>query len=144
MAEFIIYTKEIKNNIKKHSSYLEKNIIEWSLIKKVFSGEIEFLTQNLADNVNSVGDSRLTSLRNLKFILLKSLENIKINDVIKQSEKFAELSNESENGNWPPHLHFQVMKDMEGKFGDYPGVCSIYEIDKYSANCLNPKYILSI
>ena len=75
---------------------------------------------------------------------LKSLENIKVNDVIKQSEKFAELGNESENGNWPPHLHFQIINDIEGKFGDYPGVCSFKEIDKYSANCINPKYILGI
>jgi len=54
------------------------------------------------------------------------------------------LGNESENGNWPPHLHFQIINDIEGKFGDYPGVCSFKEIDKYSANCINPKYILGI
>jgi len=33
---------------------------------------------------------------------------------------------------------------IEGNFGDYPGVCSIKETDKYYANCLNPKYILGI
>ncbi len=70
MAELIIYKNEIKNNIKKLSSYFEKNNIEWSLVTKVFSGDIEFLnhilTDDVIENINSVGDSRLTSLRNLK------------------------------------------------------------------------------
>lgn len=43
MAELVIHTKEIKNNIKKLSSYFKKRNIEWSLITKVFSGDIEFL-----------------------------------------------------------------------------------------------------
>ena len=32
-----------------------------------------------------------------------------------------------ENGNWPPHLHFQVIRDMRLYKGDYPGVCKLSE-----------------
>ena len=49
-----------------------------------------------------------------------------------------------ENGNWPPHLHFQVIKDMHGYKGDYPGVCRFSEHDKYLANCPDPDLILNM
>lgn len=70
MAELIIHTDKIKNNIKKLSAYCEEKGVEWSLITKVFSGDKEFLknilTADVIEKINSVGDSRLTSLKNLK------------------------------------------------------------------------------
>ncbi len=49
-----------------------------------------------------------------------------------------------ENGNWPPHLHFQIIKEMNEYAGDYPGVCSADEAEKYLANCSNPDIILNM
>lgn len=49
-----------------------------------------------------------------------------------------------ENGNWPPHLHFQVIKDMRTYKGDYPGVCKVSEQKKYLANCPDPDLILNM
>ena len=49
-----------------------------------------------------------------------------------------------ENGNWPPHLHFQIIEDMELKEGDYPGVCTSANREKYLANCPNPDLILTL
>ena len=70
MAELIIQTEKIKNNIKFLSKFFDKHNIHWSLITKVFSGDKEFLKNVLTDDViekiDSVGDSRLTSLKNLK------------------------------------------------------------------------------
>lgn len=70
MAELIIHTEEIKNNIKKLSRFFKEHHIEWSLITKVFSGDIDFLknilTQDTIEDIGSIGDSRLTSLKNLK------------------------------------------------------------------------------
>lgn len=43
-----------------------------------------------------------------------------------------------ENGNWPPHLHFQLIKDLDGHWGDYPGVCREEDLPYYQANCPNP------
>ena len=72
MAELIIQTEKIKNNIKYLSDYFDEHGIYWSLITKVFSGDKEFLDQILTEDVinkiNSVGDSRLTSLKNLKAV----------------------------------------------------------------------------
>lgn len=70
MAELIIQTEKIKNNIKFLSNYFDKRDIKWSLITKVFSGDKEFLknvlTLDVIEKINSVGDSRLTSIKNLK------------------------------------------------------------------------------
>ena len=49
-----------------------------------------------------------------------------------------------ENGHWPPHLHFQVILDMQLKQGDYPGVCKFSEREKYLANCPDPDTILQL
>jgi murein DD-endopeptidase MepM/ murein hydrolase activator NlpD len=49
-----------------------------------------------------------------------------------------------ENGHWPPHLHFQVVIDMELKQGDYPGVCKYSEKEKYLLNCPDPDLILQM
>lgn len=72
MAELLIHTDKIKQNIRKLSDYFESKGIEWSLITKVFSGDEEFLKHVLDEKtiskINSVGDSRLTSLKNLRSV----------------------------------------------------------------------------
>lgn len=41
---------------------------------------------------------------------------------IEKGEKIGEIGPMPENGNWPPHLHFQVIMDMLDHNGDFPGV----------------------
>lgn len=72
----------------------------------------------------------------------KSLEGKKTGQKINQRELFATIGNENENGNWPPHLHFQIITDMLGCYGDFPGVCTIKEKENYSKLCPNPGLIL--
>ncbi len=57
-------------------------------------------------------------------------------------ELLCHLGEYPENGDWPPHLHFQLMWDMQGLSGDYPGVCSAREKDSFAENCPNPNMIL--
>ncbi|MCB0761218.1 MAG: alanine racemase [Flavobacteriales bacterium] len=72
MAELIIETEKIRENILNLSKYFDEHNTQWSLITKVFSGEMDFLRQILTDdiiqNLNTVGDSRLTSLKNLRSV----------------------------------------------------------------------------
>lgn len=75
---------------------------------------------------------------------LASLSNLKEGMQIKAGAKFAELGNKDENGCWPPHLHFQLIEDMQGLKGDYPGVCKFSEQEKYLANCPDPNLILKV
>lgn len=97
MAELIIQKKRIKKNIKFLSQYFKEREIAWSLITKVFSGDKEFLrnifTDEVVDCINSVGDSRLTSLINLKetnpklrTIYLKPPAHIYADDIVKYAD----------------------------------------------------------
>jgi peptidoglycan LD-endopeptidase LytH len=50
----------------------------------------------------------------------------------------------AENGNWPPHLHFQIIHNLYLKEGDYPGVCKPSEAEAYLANCPDADLILKM
>ncbi len=74
----------------------------------------------------------------------KSLESIKIGTIIKKGQLLAILGNSSENGDYSPHLHFQIIINIENFFGDYPGVCSKTKLDFYLENCPDPNLLLKI
>jgi len=73
---------------------------------------------------------------------LSSLWGLEEGLPIAKGVKFAEFGNAEENGHWPPHLHFQVINDMQGFKGDYPGVCQYSKRDQYLENCPDPAFIL--
>jgi peptidoglycan LD-endopeptidase LytH len=75
---------------------------------------------------------------------LQSIKNIMPGESIKRGDVFAWLGIPEENGHWPPHLHFQVISNMENKTGDYPGVCKFSEKEKYLSNCPDPNLILQM
>ena len=68
----------------------------------------------------------------------ESIASVRVGSVIKQGEQIGELGSWDENGNWPAHLHFQLIRDMQGNLGDYPGVCSKVDLPYYQENCPNP------
>jgi hypothetical protein len=63
---------------------------------------------------------------------------------ITKGDWIAAFGEPAENGQWPPHLHFQIIIDMQGMKGDYPGVCKYSEREKYLANCPDPDLILAM
>ena len=75
---------------------------------------------------------------------LKDLDGLTEGKKIKAGELIAHFGEPNENGHWPPHLHFQLIMDMEGKKGDYPGVCKFSEREKYLDNCPDPDMILNL
>lgn len=76
-------------------------------------------------------------------ISLKDLEGFKKDAIVCKGDLIAHFGNEKENGYWPPHLHFQIINDMHGFEGDYPGVCKLSERKKYLQNCPDPDMILN-
>ncbi|MDB5133668.1 MAG: peptidoglycan DD-metalloendopeptidase family protein [Mucilaginibacter sp.] len=72
----------------------------------------------------------------------ESLECLSVGDSIAEGQQIAVFGNQDENGHWPPHLHFQLMFDMEGCFGDYPGVGRYSEKEKYLKNIPDPNLLL--
>ena len=61
---------------------------------------------------------------------------------IEKGEEIAWFGTPAENGNWTPHLHFQVIADMQGRQGDFPGVANRLEAALYLALCPDPNLIL--
>ena len=52
----------------------------------------------------------------------QSMKNINMGDEIKSGQLIAEVGAPPENGNWPPHLHFQLILDLLDLDLDFPGV----------------------
>lgn len=73
---------------------------------------------------------------------LASIENLSVGQLFKQGDQIAALGDASVNGDYPPHLHFQIIKDLQGYVGDYPGVCSRVDFGFYEGNCPDPEVFL--
>jgi len=77
-------------------------------------------------------------------ISLRDINTIQVGQYVIRGQKIAHIGEPKENGNWPPHLHFQLIQDIEMKKGDYPGVCSYGEKEKYLKNCPDPDLVLNM
>jgi murein DD-endopeptidase MepM/ murein hydrolase activator NlpD len=75
---------------------------------------------------------------------LNSIKNCYEAKRITKGEVIGEFGMRFENGNWPPHLHFQLITDMQDWKGDYPGVCRYSERQSWLDNCPDPQLILQM
>ena len=75
---------------------------------------------------------------------LADIAHLKEGKYIGRGELLAHFGQPNDNGKWPPHLHFQIIEDMELKKGDYPGVCKLSEQEKYLNNCPDADLILDL
>jgi murein DD-endopeptidase MepM/ murein hydrolase activator NlpD len=91
----------------------------------------------LTHNLDGVGFHSLYG-----HLSLNSIKNLFEGKNIGKGEVIAEFGMRFENGNWPPHLHFQLITDMQDWKGDYPGVCRYSERKQWLACCPDPNLIL--
>jgi murein DD-endopeptidase MepM/ murein hydrolase activator NlpD len=75
---------------------------------------------------------------------LESLDGKEIGQTVKKGEVIAQLGSPPINGDYAPHLHFQIIQDIQNLKGDYPGVCSEKKLDYYIENCPDPKLLLGL
>ncbi len=73
-----------------------------------------------------------------------AIDDLKIGQPFQKGDQIATLGDATVNGDYPPHLHFQIIKDMQGYIGDYPGVCSLNLLSFYKNNCPDPNLLLKI
>lgn len=74
-------------------------------------------------------------------LTVKSATQYKVGDCIKKGEKIAELGDFPENGNWAPHLHFQILLSLFDYTKDYPGVAYFDQIEVWKSICPNPNLL---
>tara|TARA_R110000765_G_scaffold214460_3_gene319493 strand:- start:86 stop:769 length:684 start_codon:yes stop_codon:yes gene_type:complete len=73
-----------------------------------------------------------------------SLDGLFINKEFKAGDTIGRLGTPDINVNYAPHLHFQIIKDLEGNHGDYPGVCAKEQLSFYQENCPDPNILLKL
>ena len=73
-----------------------------------------------------------------------SLEGLSPGIPVKKGQKIATLGRYPENGDWPPHLHFQIITDMLGEEGTFPGVAASRDRAVWLSLCPDPNLILGI
>lgn len=107
------------------------------------------------NNNNNLGDYGPTiilkhMLNKYKFyslyghLSLESLDLLEIGQIVKKGKQIATLGDASVNGDYAPHLHFQIIQYIQDYIGDYPGVCSENDLEFYKKNCPNPNLLLKI
>ncbi len=69
----------------------------------------------------------------------QSLTHLEVGKYLAKGEQFATVGKAPENGNWPPHLHFQVILDMLDFTGDYLGVAFPDESKVWMSLCPDGK-----
>jgi murein DD-endopeptidase MepM/ murein hydrolase activator NlpD len=151
-------------NIYKRSSYFNENVSEarnihlgidlWIKAGTPIFCPVDATVHSFKNNTN-YGDYGPTiilkhTLKNVEFytlyghLSLASLETMEVGKPIKKGDCFVTLGNAAINGDYPPHLHFQIIKDLQGFEGDYPGVCNIKDLEFYLTNCPNPELLLKL
>jgi len=73
-----------------------------------------------------------------------SLEGLQPGKLVTRGERIASIGAPPTNGGWPPHLHFQIICDMLGKQGDFPGVAPASQREVWLSICPDPNLILGI
>ncbi len=73
-----------------------------------------------------------------------SVSELAVGASIAKGEAFARIGPYPENGDWPPHLHFQILTDLFGYEGEFPGVALPRERDVWASFCPDPNLILRL
>ncbi|MEZ5038561.1 MAG: aminotransferase class III-fold pyridoxal phosphate-dependent enzyme [Saprospiraceae bacterium] len=73
----------------------------------------------------------------------RSLSHLYVGQKIEKGEIIATVGHSKENGGWPPHLHFQVILDLLGWKGDFPGVAFPDEQAVWLSICPNPAELIT-
>ena len=104
--------------------------------------------------VNDVGDKEYGGLIIIKHLVddlefftlyghlsIASIESKVVGQEIQKGECVGYLGHYPENGNWPTHLHFQIMLAKLSYVDDFPGVAYPEEINIWSSICPDPNLI---
>lgn len=149
-----IYSRSDVFNSKEEPRRLHLGIDIWGKAKTPIYAPIGGMVHSFAFN-NQFGDYGATiillhQINTVPFytlyghLSLADIAGLNVGKYFLPGDLLAHFGSPNENGNWPPHLHFQIIEDIGLKDGDYPGVCKLSESAKYLQNCLNPDLIINM
>jgi len=73
----------------------------------------------------------------------ESIRHLSVGQELKAGEQLAVIGDITENGSWAPHLHVQIIRDMLGNVGDFPGTAAPSEKGLYLQNSPDPEVLIS-
>ncbi len=73
-----------------------------------------------------------------------SLEGLRPGMPVAKGAQIGRIGNFPGNGGWAPHVHFQIICDMLGRTGDFPGVASPDEREIWLSLCPDPNLVLGM
>ena len=77
-------------------------------------------------------------------LTVASVTEKEVGQIIKKGQCIGYLGNPSENGNWVPHLHFQIMLSLLGHKTDFPGVAYYNQIAVWKSICPDPNQFFKL
>lgn len=73
-----------------------------------------------------------------------SLTGLDIGMPVEKGRQIASIGEPGSNGGWTPHVHFQIMLDLLGENGTFPGVARPGEREIWLSICPDPNLVLGI
>lgn len=75
-------------------------------------------------------------------LLRSDLGKLEVGKAFKAGDLLCHVGPYPENGDWPAHLHFQLIRDLGDFWGDYPGVAAEKDLEHYRKNCPDPNRMI--
>jgi 4-aminobutyrate aminotransferase-like enzyme/Ser/Thr protein kinase RdoA (MazF antagonist) len=73
-----------------------------------------------------------------------SVRDLEAGTVVPAGSVIARVGPYPENGDWPPHLHFQILTDLLDRDGEFPGVAVPRERSVWCSLCPDPNLLLRL
>ncbi|MFN8474550.1 MAG: aminotransferase class III-fold pyridoxal phosphate-dependent enzyme [Anaerolineae bacterium] len=73
-----------------------------------------------------------------------SLDSLAEGMPLRRGDRIGAIGSAEVNGNWPPHLHLQILTDTLDRWGDFPGVARVSQKAVWTSVCPDPNLILGI
>jgi 4-aminobutyrate aminotransferase-like enzyme len=90
---------------------------------------------------HSFGNEKFYSLYG--HLSLSTLDLLKVGQTVKQGDLIAYIGASTENGNWVPHLHFQLILDLLDNNENFDGVALPSQLEVWKSICPDPNFIFS-
>ena len=65
----------------------------------------------------------------------QTLQDVRVGDVLRRGERIGRMGPFPDNGDWPPHVHVQLIMDMLDFRGDFNGSCRKSQRDVWLSLC---------
>lgn len=75
---------------------------------------------------------------------LDSLDGLYEGKPVAKGTPFCKMGSHEVNGGWPPHLHFQIITDLLGNIGNFPGVARPSQRDIWLSLSPDPNLMMGI